>query len=252
MAKRHECANCGRDVRDLPDSERRFEGGRWFCSQSCFLTAESFASRNSIRKASKPRHKWRRRIGWTVGVMTLLIVALGVLGALIGSTSTSKAPAATTASHTTSHRSGSAAHPIPIGRYAAIGNGWRTKVVSVLRHVRQQTLGLGKEQLPPGAENIVVKITVKWIRGGSGNSQAVVNEMNAIGAHKAVYHADGICTGNAEFGDGGLPVFSGQTATGTACFRIAKNDDSTLRLYINSGSFFESKASASSTWFTLR
>jgi hypothetical protein len=25
MAQRHMCANCGRDVRDIPEGERRFE-----------------------------------------------------------------------------------------------------------------------------------------------------------------------------------------------------------------------------------
>ncbi|MHB8695770.1 MAG: hypothetical protein ACYDHH_31520 [Solirubrobacteraceae bacterium] len=106
------------------------------------------------------------------------------------------------------------------------------KVVSVTWNVSQRTLGLGNEPLPRGAQNVVVKIAIKYTGGGSGNSQAVVDSMNAVGAHKAVYHANGICLGNAEFGDGGLSVYSEQTTTGTACFKIATNDAATLKLFV--------------------
>src|SRR5690242_7105533 len=84
MARRSECANCGRDVRSLPDTERRFEDGRWFCSQSCFLAHESSAARNiSPRKPTRPRRKWRRRLGWTLGVVMLVFAGLAALGAVV-------------------------------------------------------------------------------------------------------------------------------------------------------------------------
>lgn len=128
------------------------------------------------------------------------------------------------------------------------------KLDGVQWNVSQQALGLTHESLPAGAENVVVRLTVKYVSGGSGNSQAVVNQMRTIGKHRAVYQADeqSVCNGNIQFGDGGVAVYSGQTASGTACFVIAKNDDRSLRLYVYRPGTPVFATSGDATWFGLR
>lgn len=244
------CANCGRSLRDVDEPRR--QGKHWFCSQSCFLQAESSGGGTKW----KPRRRWRRRVGWTVGIVVVLFIGLIVLGAIVGTKKTTPKANQVNSAVVVSHRTsapvrGSAADPIHVGTVAPIGASWQMRVVSVIWNVSQKALGLGSEPLPPGAENVVVKIAIRYTGGGSGNSQAVVDSMNAVGAHKAVYRANGICLGNAEFGDGGISVYSEQTATGTACFEIAANDAATLRLFVYRP-YLGIATPGPRTWFGLR
>lgn len=83
MALRGKCAVCGRNLREADEPRR--DGKRWFCSQSCFLQAAS-----STQTKWKSRPKWRRRIGWTAGVIVALFVGLIALGAAIGAPKAAK------------------------------------------------------------------------------------------------------------------------------------------------------------------
>jgi hypothetical protein len=233
MALRGKCANCGRDLREADEPRR--DGKTWFCSQSCFLQAAS----NSGTKW-KPRRKWRRRILWTLGVVFALFVGLVVLGAVVGTPKNQKASHRTTAAHRTESVSpkpkptrillGSRARPIPIGRAARIGDGWRMTVVAVRRKVSQRAIGFDGERLPAGAENIAVGVSAKYLNGGSANPWTVVDAMETVGSHKAVYTTQEECFGHFKSDLG--TVFSGHAATVWACFQIAANDASTLRLFV--------------------
>src|SRR6266511_1552130 len=79
------CSNCGRDVRGLAGARK--EGGRWFCSQSCLLQAESSGSRagsqRTHREARGPLRAVRKFVKWTLIALGLLIV-LGIVLAIIG------------------------------------------------------------------------------------------------------------------------------------------------------------------------
>lgn len=57
------------------------EGGRWFCSPSCLMQGSSGTWKQ------KPRHKWGRRLAWTVGILVLLLGGLIALGATLGTKS---------------------------------------------------------------------------------------------------------------------------------------------------------------------
>jgi hypothetical protein len=232
MASRHQCANCGRDVRDIPDSERRFEGGKWFCSQSCFLTSESSASRSSVRKPSKPRHKWRRRIGWTVGSIVALIVGLSVLGALVGTSSSTKSGAGSGSG------SGSRGHPIALRHATTIGGGWWVRVNSVRRNANR----LFKGKPPAGATDFLVSVTLTYRGGGKDDAGNVVAYiLQTEGAHKASYSMSSDSCGDPKNGDlrleggavlGAWPtLFSGRSVKGPICFQIATNDVNSLMLY---------------------
>src|SRR5262245_8840087 len=59
--------------------EPRQDGGRWYCSPSCLLQAGSGRSAKW-----KPRRKWHRRIGWTLGTVFVLFVGFVALGFLVG------------------------------------------------------------------------------------------------------------------------------------------------------------------------
>lgn len=183
MASRHQCANCGRDVRDIPDSERRFESGKWYCSQSCFLTAESSASRSSVRKPSKPKRKWRRRIGWTVAIIVALIVGLSVLGAFVGTTSDKASGGASGGSG-----SGSRGHPIALHHFGPIGNGWWARVNSA----RPNANWLFKTKPPAGARDYLISVTLAYRSGGKDDAASIARYiLRAQGAHDATYDATG-------------------------------------------------------------
>lgn len=208
---------CGRSIAGMEDARK--EGGRWFCSPSCLMQGSSGTWKQ------KPRHKWRRRILWTVGIIVVLLGGLIALGAAVG---TKKAHG---------HRSDTGSikataipasvRPIRVGSYGGIGDGWRLKVLSVDWHARPGALGL---QPTKGAQDVVARVKVKYFGGGSASTQDVVDETNAIGSHHAVYQSGHVCGGNLEFGNGGISVFSHQTAEGNVCFQIAKNDAHVLRL----------------------
>jgi hypothetical protein len=96
---KYDCAVCGRNVRSIPPNERRWAAGHWFCSHSCWLDYESRASRKGVTSKPKRRHKWRRRAGWTVGIIVALFIGLLITAAFVPAPSTnptaSKASAAT-------------------------------------------------------------------------------------------------------------------------------------------------------------
>lgn len=165
-----------------------------------------------------------------------MLIAIFVALAIIGATIKTKSPhhnGPPTRPQSPTTGPGSTSHPIRIGRYGKIGRGWEMKVESVMRNVSQKTLGLDTP-LPAGAENVVVKISAKYVGGGSGTTQAVVDQIRVVGRHRVAYQADqaSVCIGNAEFGDGGVSVFSGHSTAGFVCFQIASNDAASLRLFV--------------------
>jgi hypothetical protein len=85
------CARCGRDVRGLPDVRR--EGGRWFCSQSCFLQHVSASThsggsppgsrrRSSDRRLLQAIRLLGKTVKWAVILVVLATVAL-VIGIVV-------------------------------------------------------------------------------------------------------------------------------------------------------------------------
>jgi hypothetical protein len=197
----------------------------------------------------KPRHKWRRRIAWTVGIVLLVFGGLIALGAAVGTKSGA------------GHRSGAASNKptapvsrirtIPVGIYGGIGGHSRMKVVSVDWHARADQLGAGPT-IPRGAQDVIVKLRVKYLGGGSASTQDVSNGAKVVGSHGAVYDNNAACSGT-DLGGGGIQVFSHQSVEGNVCFQIAKNDARTLRLFeysVGTDTLYPGK-NAKRTWFAL-
>jgi hypothetical protein len=148
---------------------------------------------------------------------------------------------------------GTKTHPVPIGQAFNIADGWRLKVVSVTPDATQAVLAVtdqaGDANIapPPGAQDFLVLVEATYTAGGSGNPYSLLTNLDAEGAHNAVYT-------NGENGCGSLPspalgysdsnVFSGQTVSGNICWQIASNDAASLALFVGSGF-------THSTWFAL-
>jgi hypothetical protein len=193
-----------------------------------------------------------RRLELGLGVLAVLLLGLLVWGLVTGF-KTKSAHNTTTVTHpaltvpAASNPVGSNPSLVPLGKFAAIGSGWRMSVVAVLRHVSQKALGLAHKPLPPGMQNLVVEFTIRYVRAGRGNSQAVVSQMKAtIGGVNPVYAAKHGCLGRGSFA-----VSTGHPGTGNACFVVASNDARNLKLFVyRPGSGHQ--ATTPRSWFALR
>jgi hypothetical protein len=258
---RYQCANCGRDVRDISDSERRFEGGKWFCSQSCFLTAESSASRSRVRKSSNPRRKWRRRVGWTVAIIVALIVALTVLGAFVGTTSGTSDDAKSSGTKGNTESS-----PVALGHYGGAWGGWRLRVAAYRPDAVEYDY-VYPRKLPPGASEVMVVATARYAGGGSADLGDLARRIDVIGSHNATYQAstgEGTCSTRhltereakhalqTTLTYRSRKVFSGTAANGRLCFEIATNDLRSLRLYVDPVDCSSEVSDCRHVWFALR
>ena len=229
MASRNKCANCGRDVRQLPDAERRFEGGRWFCSQSCFLTYESASSRSRTVRTRKPRHKWRRRIGWSFAVVVVLFIGLGTAGYFVSSTTTVADPGRAPASGA-----------VPLRRLGGAYDGWRLRILSANVNARQY-VGPDRRTISAKGREVMVTLAATYTGSGYAHLQELSNRLNVSGSHDVFYRADSGDIGCAAkaakhpsaasvktLNKKNPDVFSGETVRGHLCFQIASNDVATL------------------------
>jgi hypothetical protein len=265
VARRSECANCGRDVRDLPDSERRYEGGRWFCSQSCFLSYESSAARSTARKATKTHGKWRRRIGWTIGVIVGLCVILAVIGAVTNTSSSPKASGKTDS--TKHHRLGTRLRPIPVGTAFTVPEPvepWRVRVTHVYLNADKVVTHLPApitlylpggvhryENSPParGSQYVLVALTLKYLGPSPTDPRDLTDYLYVIGKHEVPY-LNTHCKAPNDLGDERW-VHPGQSTSGDLCYEVASNDASTLRMY-SDASLYNGMPRTKSVWFALR
>jgi len=258
-----QCVVCGRSVKGLEDA--RQEGKLWFCSPSHHLSY-----RGPTGKVKQHRGPLRRALRWTLiafGVLIALIVVLAVVGAFIGTATNSKA--AKSARKTVASGPGSRAHPIPLRRSAAVGGGWKLRIISVTWNADR--LAKGPASLPPrhvpvGAQDVMLLVTATFIGGGHAFANDLADRIYVIGKHNAPYQ---LTSGNGcGPGEVYLPppdleytigrdgqVFSGRTLRGHICFEVAKNDVSSLRLYVKRplpANAALSGQQPSLVWFALR
>jgi preprotein translocase subunit SecG len=257
------CSNCGRDVRGLADARRA--GKQWFCSQSCLLQAESAGTgrtfRRSPRSRSGARGFVRKTIRWTLIVVGLLVV-LSIVLAVFGGTDTGKTT-----------KGAARSHPVPLRRAAAIGGGWTLKVLKVTPNANRQVVAVPMSQIseggighanhapPPGAQDFMILVSLKYTGGGKGDAGNVVHYgLHAMGAHNATYDLVTDSCGNAwpkpNLQDAGV-LFSGRSMRGNICFQIAKNDVRSLRMYTGKAAdegilFVSPPEGMKRVWFALR
>jgi hypothetical protein len=95
----------------------------------------------------------------------------------------------------------------------------------------------------------MVGISLEYIGGGSMSFTNIGPRIHVIGKHNAPY--DTYCTPPHAINGSGLNehVFSGHTLTGNLCFEVAKNDVTTLRLYVDPLNY---PTRGNRVWFALR
>jgi Divergent InlB B-repeat domain len=135
------------------------------------------------------------------------------------------------------------ANPIPLGQTAPIADGFRLKVVSATPDAQLSV------PAPVGAQNFVVLLTATYDGGGKGGLLPLINNLDARGTHNATYTTyENGCHAPLPpptLGESGFDIFSGQSVTGNICWQIARNDATSLVLFIGSGF-------THTTWFALR
>lgn len=111
-------------------------------------------------------------------------------------------------------------NPIPIGRAAYIGNGWRLRVNSFTPSVQLSP------PPPAGEEYVAANMTV------TGDISVLLYRLDLIGSDQVAYRP-GDCPGDAPPpGLDSVVVPSGQSGTGNVCWQVATHDASTLELHI--------------------
>jgi len=185
-----------------------------------------------------------RRLEAWLGIVVLVLAGVLAWGLITGLQKSSHSTASQSAGGVLGATSPPVATPlVPLGRYAAIGSGWRMKVVAVLRNVSQSALGTAQAQAP-GMQNIVVEFTFQRARSGRGESGTIIDGMNAtLGGGNPVYQARRGCLGG-----GNVPVSAGRAATDNACFTVSSTRVRRLRLYV----YRPGRSSGPRTWFALR
>jgi len=241
------CANCGRFVADAED--RRREGRHWFCSQSCFLQRAA-----SLRSAPRRRGPAWRIVKWTGGVVALLFLAL-VVAALagLGDTNTGKDKGKWSASS----RLGSRANPVRFRYAAAVGEGWRLRVLGVTRNATRRVRAVYSYNEAPeaGGQDYLVRVAATYVGGGSSTFSDLNGRLKAMGRHQAIYESFGSACGgklpSPDLSHSYTKVFSGHTVSGNICFQIASNDARSLRLFVAGPLSLRTLTRGRQVWFAL-
>jgi hypothetical protein len=125
--------------------------------------------------------------------------------------------------------------PIPVGRAADIGAGWKLEVLRVAPNVeRQARAAETTHRVASSSRYFVVKLEVTYTGRGKGDvSNLLGYGVDATGAHNATYTSDNSCGNYVPRPALGRAhkLLSGQTTRGYRCYRIAADDASTLMLY---------------------
>jgi hypothetical protein len=221
-------------VRGLEDARR--EGRRWFCSQSCHLQAPPARSRQHRGPA---RRAWRM-VKWTAAVVALLSTAL-VVAALAGLGDTTSDKKAKNPTGAASARIGSRSRPVPFRHAAAIGAGWRMRVLAVAPNATRRVLAAGDryaEAPAPGGQDYLIAVEATYVGGGKSvfAGYDAGERLRAFGRHGVIYDRskDGCASHlpRPDLENNYRDVFSGRTVRGNICFQIASNDAASLRLFV--------------------
>jgi hypothetical protein len=134
------------------------------------------------------------------------------------------------------------AHPIPVGTAASFGRFITLRVNSASPMVQLSP------PAPPGYEYFDANLTVTYTGGGSATAGALT--YHVMGSQKTSYGPfTNTCPapGPQPALDYQAPIPSGQSTSGYVCWTIATNDESSLELFLGSGSLNY----PGTTWFAL-
>jgi hypothetical protein len=134
------------------------------------------------------------------------------------------------------------AHPIPVGTAATIGRFITVRVNSASPNVQLSPAAL------PGYEYFAANLTVTYTGGGSATAGAL--NYHVRGSTKTSYGRSlNACPdpGPQPPLDYQDPIPPGQSTSGYVCWTIATNDETSLKLYVGSGTLDY----PGTTWFAL-
>jgi hypothetical protein len=134
------------------------------------------------------------------------------------------------------------ARPIPIGPAKNLGNGYTVRVNSATPNVQLSP------PPPAGAEYFAANLTVRYTGGGQATARSA-GTYEVMGTHATSYDPFGnACPEVPQPAlDFNLPIYSGQSTSGSICWTIAANDSTGLELYFGSGTLDY----PGTTWFAL-
>jgi hypothetical protein len=177
-----------------------------------------------------------RALGLRVKSMLIVLGLFGVLSSVLTS--------ATMATSSNKDGPGSRSQPIALGHAAAIGGGWRLRVVHVTRNANQEVAAASKKLCaagvcdsppPRGAQDFMVFVVLTYAGGGKSDAGALVaNGIRAIGRHGASYDPYSDSCGHVwpkpSLKQAGT-LYYGVSLRGNVCFQIAVNDAASLMLF---------------------
>lgn len=189
-------------------------------------TLEQQAIRDKLR--SSPAMVATRRISGAAALLVMFAVLAGCGGGYSGL--------------------GSRSHPIPVGRAADIGDGWRLKVLRVTPKAKRVARTEAKATPPPKRSRYLLIRLVLTYTGNGGQvpseraglaakgywSDVLSNGLKTIGTHGASYtDTNNPCGIFVPGREDWAPVVlhPGQTARGYLCIQIPANDARTLLLH---------------------
>jgi hypothetical protein len=142
-----------------------------------------------------------------------------------------------------------------------VWDGWRLRIVSVTPNA-VSFLGQKRERIPPGGQELMVSIAATLKAGGHAPLKDLLGRLYVDGSHAAYYSPD---SGDLNCAKTATPsrlvrplnetntlVFSGRTVRGHLCFQIAKNDATSVVLYVDRPGSKTSNTCTKQVWFALR
>jgi hypothetical protein len=151
---------------------------------------------------------------------------------------------------------GTQRNPIPLGQAATVRKIWSMKVMSVTPNANTQVLAANNNaqyaQVPPGAQDFMVSLSVTYNGGGSADiGIGLIGLVETVGSHGAIYDTNTTpCPGSwpePSFKYVEQRLFSGQSATGNICYLIAANDADSLVMFV-----YNDANDTQKLWYALR
>jgi hemolysin type calcium-binding protein len=127
---------------------------------------------------------------------------------------------------------GARQNPVPLGKSAALGDGWRVRVVSVTQDATAQILAASELNEPPAAGTQYVIVTLSATYGPSGSDTIVPTvRFGLLGESGAEYLARRNPCGIVPDKLPATEVLSGDTITGNICWQVRSSDVDALLLF---------------------
>jgi hypothetical protein len=116
---------------------------------------------------------------------------------------------------------------IPVGAWAAIGSGWRMRVIAVRSNVNPQAAGYRRPY--PGLSVYVVTLALRYTASGVGYISALLGDLELRGAHADYANAWAACMRPWSCTGGIVRVASGRTVAGNVCFQVERRDADSMK-----------------------